>query len=665
MKYLAITAALVLGAVSASAATQLALKTPGGATKEYNLESAGTTGVLRAADGSKLPMTVNRTETTEGDVTTVTLTLKADDTCWYNISESIPAADAAHASCEFYMPGFWYHHNMRSPEKAPSFRTSDSWSVREDRLSSPLTGVFDPATGNATSVMRINKGNGTDCILQNLSGDVILPGKTSIGSTGFCNVGGKPYLTVAFPYIESPRRYIRKLTLIDPVRTFQRIDKGATQKLTWQIRRSHAADYSDFVASTWQYAYDVLAPQSVDGVLSPDEAKKYLAEYFKNSYVSRYPLKYYSCAGMRTDDCANTDEYQVGFVGRVLLNAFNAFEYGEQTGRKDLTDDAAAIFESTLANGFSPDGFFIESVRLGSGKPEKWHSIRRQSEGVFAMLFWLDNERRNGRKHPEWDSKIRNVLDNLLKLQSTDGSFPRKFNGDLSVVDASCGSTPCATVPLTMGYKYFKDKRYLNAAKATADYLEKEIIDKADYFSSTLDANCEDKEAALYATTALYYLTNVTKGAERKRYMDLCRQAAYFSLSWYYMWDVPFADSQMLGDVGFKSRGWGNVSVENNHIDVYIFEFATILEKLAAEYGISSFSDFAGVIKTSMLQLMPTQDSMFDIAKTGYYPEVVQHTTWDYGHNGKGFYNDIFAPGWTVASLWQMLSPTRVSSFFD
>ncbi|MNL63623.1 hypothetical protein D3C87_1877760 [compost metagenome] len=66
-----------------------------------------------------------------------------------------------------------------------------------------------------------------------------------------------------------------------------------------------------------------------------------------------------------------------------------------------------------------------------------------------------------------------------------------------------------------------------------------------------------------------------------------------------------------------------------------------------------------------MLQLMPDQGHLYDIARVGYYPEVVQHTNWDYGKNGKGFYNDIFAPGWTVASLWQMLSPTRVNDFFN
>ena len=100
---------------------------------------------------------------------------------------------------------------------------------------------------------------------------------------------------------------------------------------------------------------------------------------------------------------------------------------------------------------------------------------------------------------------------------------------------------------------------------------KKELISKADYFSSTLDANCEDKEASLYTATATYYLSLITNGTEHNHYASLTRKAAYFALSWYYVWDVPFAPGQMLGDIGLKTRGWGNVSVENNHIDVFIF----------------------------------------------------------------------------------------------
>lgn len=660
-QYIAMFAALA--ALTAQAATtELALKTPGGAVKTYEMIGDGT---LRAKDGATLPLQITRTETKgENGVTTVTLKVKGLEKCWFNITETETMKGTKHGECEFYMPGFWYHHNLRSPEKAPSFKTSDSWEVREDRLSAPLTGIYNPADGEALTVMRINPDDHADCVLQNLSGDVILTGHTSLGSTGFENNNGEASLVYSYPYSESPRRYIRKLTLIDPVRTFERLDKGEEITLTWQVRKFNAKDYSDFVEDVWEYAYDTLKPAQVNTGITPEQAKEHLADYFKTAYVDDYDLKFYSGARMRTIDCNLTDEYQVGFVGRVLLNAFNAYEYGLEHNRQDLVDNALAIFQSAYDHGFTPKGFFRESVRARENKDIPFLSIRRQSEGAFAMLNWLESERKAGRKHPEWDAKVRSVLDLMLQVQNEDGSFPRKFHDDLSVVDPSGGSTPCATLPMSMGYKYFGDKRYLESARATAKYLENELIDKADYFSSTLDANCEDKEASFYAATALYYLAHATKGAERQHYMDLCKKATYFCLSWYYLWDVPFAEGQMLGDVDFKSRGWGNVSVENNHIDVYIFEFTAVLDLLAKEYNEPRMADFSKVIQTSMLQLMPTQDHMYDIGKRGYYPEVVQHTAWDYGHNGKGFYNDIFAPGWTVASLWQMLSPDRVDRFF-
>lgn len=265
--------------------------------------------------------------------------------------------------------------------------------------------------------------------------------------------------------------------------------------------------------------------------------------------------------------------------------------------------------------------------------------------------------------HPEWEAKTQNMLNQILKLQREDGSFPRKFREDLSVVDTSGGSTSCATPTLVLAYKYFNTQKYLASAKRTAEYLDREIISKADYFSSTLDANCEDKEASYYTSTAMYYLALVSKGDERAHYASLVKKSAYFALTWYYMWNVPFAQGQMLGDLGLKTRGWGNVSVENNHIDVFIFGFASVLDWLTVEFNDPAFAGFSNVIKSSMCQLLPCENHMCGIAKAGYYPEVVQHTNWDYGKNGKGFYNDIFAPGWTVASLWELLTPERIDLF--
>lgn len=556
--------------VSERVSASISLKVPGNEAKQYPLtfqKTKNDKSAYQLEASERIPLTVYQTIEEKGGKSQITVCITALEDVYFNYSQQV-STGFRHDDCQFYMPGFWYRRNLRSPKSAPSFHTSDSWLVREDRLSTPLTGIYSEGTKRFMTVNRIDQFE-NDALTTHREGEVILSGKTSLGFTGFENRNGIATLSFGFPYQEAPKSYIRKLTLAPQVKAFQLLKKGETVLLNWTIYEDAAEDYSDFIRHTWEYCYDTYAPKPVDTPYSIADMKNTLSSFFVNSLVSKPELTYYSGVGLRTDDCKSNGE------------------------------------------------------------------------------------------HPEWEQRMKKMLDMFMQLQNQDGSFPRKFRDDFSIVDKSGGSTPSATLPLVMGYKYFKDKRYLDSAKKTADYLENELISKADYFSSTLDANCEDKEASLYAATATYYLALITKGEEHKHYADLTKKAAYFALSWYYLWDVPFAPGQMLGDIGLKTRGWGNVSVENNHIDVFIFEFASVLQWLSKEYKEPRFADFAEVISTSMRQLLPHDGHMCGIAKVGYYPEVVQHTNWDYGRNGKGYYNDIFAPGWTVASLWELLTPGR------
>lgn len=662
MLFTGITGAGAANAAPEDISASISLKVPGNDAKQYPLAlQKMQDGMYSCRASETLPLDIIRQVVDKDGKLRITVTLKALENVYFNYGEQIKTG-YKHSDCQFYMPGFWYRRNLRSPKEAPSFHTSDSWLVREDRLSTPLTAAFNPASGTSMSVIRIDKFD-KEALTTHKEGEVILSGETSIGYTGFCNVDGVTVLAYGFPYKEAPKTYIRKLTLAPAVEAFQLLRKGDSISMTWEVSERNAADFSECVQRTWEYCYDTNRPKPVDTPYTVDRMKEVMSNFFVESYVGNTPTHYYSGVELETATCANTDVAEVGFVGRTLLNAFNALEYGKQQNRQDLVDNANHIFDTYLQNGFSPAGFFNEVVHYNRGFKETRHSIRRQSEGVYAILNYLNYEKQQKRKHPEWEKRIKGMLDSFLKLQNEDGSFPRKFKDDFSIVDASGGSTPSATLPLVMASKYFKDKRYLASAKRTVDYLEKELISKADYFSSTLDANCEDKEASLYAATAAYYLALVTKGEERAHYAGLAKKAAYFALSWYYTWDVPFAEGQMLGDIGLKTRGWGNVSVENNHIDVFIFEFADVLHWLSKEYNEPRFSDFAEVISTSMRQLLPYEGHMCGIAKVGYYPEVVQHTNWDYGRNGKGYYNNIFAPGWTVASLWELFTPGRAEQF--
>lgn len=647
--------------------TSLSIKGTGQEALTYELRKnkpSNNQGWFKLVTSSEIPVEVyKRVDKVNINKYRVKIRVKALDNINFNLHNSLELRDIRHKSAQFLLPGFWYRKNLRSPDNAPSMRKGDSWVVREDRLSSPLAGGYNPETKSGYTVLR------TDSIfrdsgLPEKEGEIILAEITDLGGIGFGIIEENASLEFGFPYIESPYSYRRKLWLAPPISSFYRLKKDEERSISWEVNRTDADDYSDFVKKVWLYTYNNLKPQPIKNGWEAEEVKKQLTKFYKQSYNDEYKLKGFSGVHLQTSQCENRALLEVGFVGRVLLNAFNAVEYGWNEGDDELKGMGYSVFESYLHNGLTSTGMLREWVDLKEDHYGDVFSIRRQSEGLYALLLFLDFELGNGRRHNEWEDVIVKQLENLIYLVREDFSLPRKFDNSFHVIDSTGGSSSSFVLPLVMAYKYFDDDKYLNVAKDVAGYIEREIINKADYFSSTLDARCEDKEASLYAATALYYLGLVSDGEEKQHYLELAEKASYFVLSWYYLWDVPFAEGQMLGDIGLKSRGWGNVSVENNHIDVFIFQFVDVLNWLTTETGKSYFSDFGKVIYSSMKdQLLPYRGRMCGIAKEGYYPEVVQHTNWDYGKNGKGYYNDIFAPGWVVASLWELLTPGRAEQY--
>lgn len=641
---------------------RLSLKTPGNPSVSYSLTSDDGNRLLADKD---LPVEIVREKVQQGNKTKFSVTIKAKKQVYFNLNFSVETGFNTN-DCDFYLPGFWYHKNLRSPVEAPSFKSAKSWNFREDRLSAPLTGVYNGTTHQFFTVTR-QLDSPQETLTSAIEGEVILSGNTSLGYLGFDNEKDIAALTFGYPYQESPKRYIRKLTLTPQIVTFAKLNAGESKTITWNIETGNANSYGDFVRQTWIKSFDEIAVKPLTPLYTPEEVKAQLCSYFRNSFVTDYQIKFNSGENIAVDNCKSHPTFAVGFVGRSLLNAFNQLEYGNMHRQPDLVEQGNKVIASFEAYGFSAKGYMHDFINFEKGIPgsDEVHTIRQQSEGIYALLHYLMYERKHGRVPKSLEKKIRRLLDLFVSLQKKDGSFARKFNEDGTDIDGSGGSTPSATVPLVMGYHYFKDKRYLTAAKHTIDYLEKNIIAKSDYFSSTLDANCEDKEAAITAATATYYMALISSGKEQKRYVDLCKRAAYFAASWYYLWDVPFAQGQMLGDLNFKSRGWGNVSVENNHIDVFVFELPHIFRWLGKKINEPRFTQLDKIITNSLCQLLPTSNHLCGIGKPGYYPEVVQHTTWDYGKNGKGFYNNIFAPGWTVASLWELYSPDRTTGFFQ
>src|SRR5690606_19500697 len=154
----------------------ISLKSPGNPANTYILKEDGS-GALRTSEN--IPVEISQKRTDNGSTTKIEVTIKAKEKIYFNFEEIFKIASFTHNDCLFFMPGLWYHKNLRSPKEAPSFATSDSWQVREDRLSTPLTGIFNEKTGDYYTVIRLDKFENESLSTHN-TGEIILTNKTSI-----------------------------------------------------------------------------------------------------------------------------------------------------------------------------------------------------------------------------------------------------------------------------------------------------------------------------------------------------------------------------------------------------------------------------------------------------------------------------------------------------
>jgi len=610
------------------------------------------------------------------------------------------------SECDFLLPGLWYKHNLVAgmsdetqnivlcPNPAtnemlssfaynlyPSVRVGTCWTVREDKVAYPVAAVYHRKSGEFTFIQRMDVLEKDSLLPGFPRGEVVLEGDTDIGSLGFKNNNGSPSLVLNFPWYERDFAYQRKGTILPleeqgPVQSFLELKAGESKTVSWRLVYGRCDSYHELVCTTWEASYAHLQPKLVPTSLLDDEILDLLCHYFVDSYLSTPTLHGFKCVNMSPRTCEVVEEdvaFEVGFVGRVLMNATNCYTYGQKKGRQDLIEIGTSVLTSWFEHGFTENGLLKEIFHANEQQQVELFTSRRQGEAALALIQYLEFERHSCRPPPaEYESKVKRLLETCISLQQVDGSFPRAFDKNLAIKDANGGGTSCMVPALIHAFRYFDDPKYRDIAIHAGYYIVSEVVEQDNYTSSTIDANCPDKEAATYAATAMWYLAGVTEVEQlRQRLTKVAAKACDFALSYFMLYDTPFAAGHILKDQvpphGLHTRGWGLVSSENNHIDCYAFDFLDVLRWVGDEVRPASqgwkYHTMANLIASSLReQLLPRPGRMCGIGKVGYMPEVVQQTLWDYGKNGKGTYNYFMAFGWPVASIWRMLE-RRVFGF--
>ena len=197
--------------------------------------------------------------------------------------------------------------------------------------------------------------------------------------------------------------------------------------------------------------------------------------------------------------------------------------------------------------------------------------------------------------------------------------------------------------PLLECFALFKAPAYRQAAvKAAEHYARRHLSLQEPYWGGTLDARCEDKEAAALAFQAFLALYETTRNPEHLRW---ARHACDVVLTYVFTWDVDLPPGR-LRDHAFRTRGWTVVSPQNQHLDVWGAVVAPDVYRLGQ---IDNRDD----LKRLALVMYRTCGQLID--PSGSQGEQMQHTNYAQRNQpvnlaeARGGYNEQWTVFWITA----------------
>lgn len=594
-----------------------------------------------------------------------------------------------------FLPAIWVDGNPYTAPGAPAAGLGRAWAFRDDRLAWPAAVAWDPAAQTVVALLRRDPathdtqypfGRG----YRNVGALALDPAECDVGAMGFDQRPDALTLCAHLPFAELPRSYQDKRQLVAPVMGFFRAQTGASWSVAYRVVVAPAADEYAALERVVREGNAVWRTDvSYEGERDVNEIRAAITTHVKSHAFK--PRGRRGVAGVFTlVETFGTRPVlpicEPAFTGCAFVHARNLLEHGATTGDTEAVALGEAIFDTWIAHGrrrgvfvdFWCDNLFGVPVnRPFTFEPPWVHphnpsaSTRRVAEAVVALLDAAGL--RPGKR--EWPATAREILTILAGWQLPHGGFARRYRyRDFAPLQAdNCGATPNVITALLRGHAARGDDALLAAAVRAGEFVLREMVAPMRFHGSTLDANCEDKEAATGALAALRLLYETTGEA---RWLDAARRVAWLAVFWISLVDIPFPPGSHLAQWRLRTRGLTHVSTENNHLDVYLFSTPADLRWLADIDDDDVLRQIAWDALLAALQLVPTPGRVLraqstdgpDIAlPVGLVPEIIQQTLWVYLNRPwikkqrtwiKG-YVDHKTSMWTSASIGHALERMR------
>lgn len=383
--------------------------------------------------------------------------------------------------------------------------------------------------------------------------DRVVDERLQFGSIGVCRRGDLS-LMFLFPGSEGEKN---RTSLASPRGWALRSHparSGFVHRYKLSLQSCQTSSYPDAVGKAWRHAFELYAPK-VRPVNLPQAFNGLLEtlDYYAVGKSEGYDAPGFPFSVLLPDAQVRAYNYQMGFIGRQIPNAFFLIHEGLEQGRSEWREKGEAIVDFWARESLLPDGlprtWYDPSREMG--KRGHWRAtdnrhggiaLRVATTGMEGLLAAWNKMHEHQQERPSWLAACRSFGDWLVANQNGDGSYHLAYEQGLTAGRHRPTEESKATTSNSIRYlielaQVTNDGRYLQAAIRAGEYCFERVHLNYFYAGSVIDNPVTlDRESGQEALSAFLALHDAT---QEKRWLSAAVQAAIYTATWMVGYEVP------------------------------------------------------------------------------------------------------------------------------
>ena len=515
---------------------------------------------------------------------------------------------------EYFVPGIWYKDNqcLRAGSLASDY-TDNYFYFREDRLPLPVVSAKVQSTRLSVDLMHVGA-NPVSFYGENGVGRIV-DERMQFGSLGFVQAKGQSIMFV-FPGIEGEKSYTGRFphnrTKGFSYRSHP-VKKGIEHAYQLRFGFNEVADFPDMVDKVWEQSWNQYNPrvQKVDIDDAYRASIEVLDAYLLNlNGAPGWPFSIYLPNGL-----ARAYNYQMGFIGFQLSNAYFLLRNGLENNREEYVEDGCSVIDFWVENSQMENGLLRTWADAYVDRKHTWRdyetSMRVTAGGMEGLMGAWSVMKKYGRERPQWLQYCRRYADWLGANQNADGSFYLSYDWKTGAPIRKSPYTTSNIIRFLIElYVVTGDEDYFATAMKAGEFCYREVHEAYRYVGGVVDnPNVKDRESgqlAIYAFLALYDMT----GDEKWKAAAL--QAARYTETFMFSYQVPMSLGAYLTDFPPSATVIGQTLIATGHsgIDNGMAFSSFQYYRLYLLTGDKHWLDVARVIQNNTLSIMDLQGRM-------------------------------------------------------